>query len=160
MLKLTEIEKAYIAGFLDGDGSINVQIVRRDDYILKFQIRFTITFFQKTSRYWFLTFFQKKLKTGLLRKRNDGISELTLTGWQTVKTFLTTFKPYIRLKRRQAVLVLKIIDKLAQSKDPQSFVSLCELVDQIAFLNDSKKRTITATVVRSELGLDNYLKSL
>lgn len=151
MLKLTEIEKAYIAGFLDGDGSINVQIVRRNDYILKFQIRFTITFFQKTSRYWFLTYFQKKLKTGVLRKRNDGVSELTLTGWQTVKTFIITFKPYIRLKRRQAVLVLKIIDKLPQSKDPQSFVSLCELVDQIAFLNDSKNRLITATVVRSEL---------
>nr|YP_009773680.1 putative site-specific DNA endonuclease [Uronema confervicola]QIZ74195.1 putative site-specific DNA endonuclease [Uronema confervicola] len=159
MKHLTEIEKAYIAGFLDGDGSINVQIVRRKDYILKFQIRFTITFFQKTTRYWFLVFLQKKLKTGTLKKRNDGVSELCLVGWQTVKLFLLAFKPYIRLKRRQAVLLLKIIDKLPQSKDPQSFLNLCELVDQIAFLNDSKKRIIDSAVVRSELGLDNYFKS-
>ena len=32
-------KKAYIAGFLDGDGSINAQIVQRNDYVLKFQIR-------------------------------------------------------------------------------------------------------------------------
>ena len=41
----------YVAGFSDGDGSINAQIVPRADYSLKFQIRFTITFFQKTSRH-------------------------------------------------------------------------------------------------------------
>lgn len=45
--KLTTLECAYIAGFLDGDGCINAQLVRREDYVLKFQIRYTITFFQK-----------------------------------------------------------------------------------------------------------------
>eukprot|EP01047_Picozoa_sp_COSAG01_P000436 COSAG01_NODE_8_length_44037_cov_102.614593_10_plen_59_part_00 len=49
--RLTIEEKAYIAGFLDGDGSINAQIVQRKDYVLKFQIRVSVTFFQKTTRH-------------------------------------------------------------------------------------------------------------
>ena len=40
---------AYIAGFLDGDGSIFFQIVPRKDYKQKFQIRTSIGFYQDTS---------------------------------------------------------------------------------------------------------------
>jgi len=39
---------AYIAGFLDGDGSIFFQIIPRKDYKQKFQIRSSIAFYQKT----------------------------------------------------------------------------------------------------------------
>jgi hypothetical protein len=54
MKHVSDNEFSYIAGFLDGDGCINAQIVRRKNYKLLFQIRVSITFFQKTSRYWFL----------------------------------------------------------------------------------------------------------
>lgn len=49
--KLTKLDYAYIAGFLDGDGSILAQLVRRTDYRLGFQIRVSITFYQKNTRY-------------------------------------------------------------------------------------------------------------
>ena len=49
--KLTEIELAYIAGFLDGDGSIYAQIVKGDDYKYGFRIRISIAFFQKTTKH-------------------------------------------------------------------------------------------------------------
>ena len=39
---------AYIAGFLDGDGSIFFQLIRKNDYCLGFQIRTSIAFYQKT----------------------------------------------------------------------------------------------------------------
>ena len=45
--RLTDIERSYITGFLDGDGSIYAQIVRRSDYRLKFQIRVVYRFFSK-----------------------------------------------------------------------------------------------------------------
>ncbi len=41
--------KAYIAGFLDGDGCIMAQLVRRKDYIYGYQIRTSIVFYQKSS---------------------------------------------------------------------------------------------------------------
>ena len=37
--RLSPMELSYIAGFLDGDGSIYAQIVKRPDYRLRFQIR-------------------------------------------------------------------------------------------------------------------------
>jgi len=36
---------AYIAGFLDGDGSIFFQLVRRKDYIYGYQIRCSVAFY-------------------------------------------------------------------------------------------------------------------
>jgi hypothetical protein len=44
----------WLAGFIDGDGCINSQIVFRPDYILKYQIRVSITAFQSTTRHFIL----------------------------------------------------------------------------------------------------------
>ena len=47
--KITELELAYIAGFLDGDGSIMTQIVKNESYKYGYTIRISIVFYQKTS---------------------------------------------------------------------------------------------------------------
>jgi intein-encoded DNA endonuclease-like protein len=51
MKNISEKELSYIAGFLDGDGCVNAQIIRRKNYELLFQIRVSVVFFQKTNRY-------------------------------------------------------------------------------------------------------------
>jgi hypothetical protein len=154
MNKLSSEDKAYIAGFLDGDGSINAQLVKRNDYILKFQIRVSITFFQKTKRYWFLMQLEKQLPHGTLRKRPDGMSEYSIVGISNVQKTLQLLLPYIQLKKPQVKLLLEIIKNMPKVKnDPQTFLKLCEKVDEFANLNDSKKRQINCQVVRSELGL-------
>ena len=150
--KLTELDLAYMAGFIDGDGCINCQIIRRQDYKLKFQIRFSLTVYQKTTlRHWVCIWFDKKIGLGTVRKRPDGMSEYSLVGAHSVKNVLIALLPFLKVKRRQALLVIEIINNLSKNQDPQSFVKLCEQVDRIAILNDSKKRTITASVVRENL---------
>lgn len=153
--QLTPLDLAYIAGFVDGDGCINGQIVRRRDYVLGFQIRVSITLFQKTTRHWFLLQIQQQIGFGTVRKRPDGVSEYSLVGVSSVKHVLQLLLPFLRLKKKQAQLVLQIIDTLSKSQDPQAFLKLCEMVDTIADLNDSKKRTLRASFVRSVLGLDS-----
>jgi hypothetical protein len=153
--QLTGNDLAYLAGFIDGDGCINAQIVRRRDYVLKFQIRVSLALFQKTSRHWFLLQIQDQLGSGTVRKRPDGVSEYCLVGPSSIRNVLQNLLPYLRLKKNQAKIVLSVIDTLSKSQDPQAFVKLCEMVDTIADLNDSKKRTLRASVVRSELGLDS-----
>jgi hypothetical protein len=150
---LSENEKYYIAGFLDGDGCINAQIVRREDYLLKFQIRVSVTFFQKTKRHWFLLQLFEQLHYGSIRKRNDGMSEYTIVGPDSVQNLLLLLEPMVRIKKPQLKLVLEIIKKLPTAKDPQTFIALCERVDHFVQLNDSKKRIITSETVRSELGV-------
>jgi hypothetical protein len=46
ILKLSNEDKAYIAGFLDGDGALLTQIVKDNSYKYKFYIRYTIQFVQ------------------------------------------------------------------------------------------------------------------
>lgn len=152
--KLQQTELAYIAGFFDGDGCINVQIIPRADYKFKFQLRFSLTIFQKTSRHWVVLWFQKKLGCGQVRKRKDGISEFCLVGKNDVQNLLQVLKPFLKVKRRQAQLVLEICQQMSKNQDLQSFLKLCERVDQIALLNDSKKRIINAQVVRSTILMD------
>ena len=47
-MSLAKNNWSYLAGFLDGDGSVFFQIVSRPDYKLKFQIRSSIAFYQDT----------------------------------------------------------------------------------------------------------------
>lgn len=48
---LDPITSSYLAGFIDGGGCcILAQIVKRDDYRYKFQIRISVLFHQKTQR--------------------------------------------------------------------------------------------------------------
>ena len=51
LVNLSELDKAYIAGFLDGDGSIIAQIVKDDTRKLKFYIRISIVFYQKRTHH-------------------------------------------------------------------------------------------------------------
>nr|YP_010732044.1 putative LAGLIDADG homing endonuclease [Massjukichlorella minus]WDY12958.1 putative LAGLIDADG homing endonuclease [Massjukichlorella minus] len=138
---------AWAAGFIDADGSLNAQIVRRKDYKLQFQVRISITVFQSTKRFHLLLRMQKLFRTGTVRKRNDGMSEFTIVGGAQVKTCLTSILPYLWLKRAQANLLLKIAAKLPYTKDPRILLETCALADKIGQLTDGKKRLNFSTEV-------------
>ena len=146
---------AYIAGFVDGEGSINAQIVKRSDYRLGFQIRVSISSFQKVERYHFLLRLQKEIGLGACRKRNDGMAEYAIVGKQSVEKILPILLPYLRIKRKQAILVLDICKKLSKEQSQEDFIETCLLVDKIAALNDSKKRKITMEIVRNQQNNNN-----
>lgn len=152
MNNLTTTQAAYLAGFIDGDGSIIAQLVFRKDYVLKYQIRVSVLFIQKKKRVYFLNQLQDEIGTGVVRDRGDGIAELSLVGVNTVYPFLKQIQPFLRIKRKQANLVIQIIDQLNLTKNsPQKFLDLCKLSDQVSDLNDSKNRTITSETVKNTL---------
>jgi len=155
--KLSDVEKAYIAGFLDGDGSINAQIVKRQDYKLKFQIRVSVTFFQKTKYHWFLIKLKDQIGYGSIKKRNDGMSEYAIIGGDCVKFLLKELEPFVIIKKPQLEATLDIINKMSIAKDSQTFIALCEKVDILADFNYSRKRIITSKIVRDQLMLDSFI---
>ncbi len=142
---------AWLAGFIDADGSINAQIIRREDYILKYQVRVTLTIFQSTKRHYLLLNIQKLLGKGTVRKRNDGMSEFCIVGEKQLKESLECILPYLELKRSQAILVLQIIKKLPYTKDPHILLETCILADKVGTLTDGKKRTTYSNEVRTTL---------
>lgn len=142
-------EKAYIAGFLDGDGSIIAQLVHRKDYRLGYQIRVSIVFYQKTTHQEFLLWLKKQLDFGYIRARRDGMTEYTIVGLREVERVLILLYPFLHLKKELAREVLKIIKAHPQQRKmtKAQLIKLSALVDKTARFNYSKKRTITSAKV-------------
>ena len=70
--------RAYIAGFLDGDGSIHFQLVRRRDYVYGYQIRVSVCFYQSTRGKAGLEWLKEQLGCGYLRDRAGDMSDYTI----------------------------------------------------------------------------------
>lgn len=144
-------EKAYIAGFLDGDGSIMAQLVARKDYKLGYQIRVSIVFYQKTDHQDILFWLKQQLGYGYIRARRDGVSEYTIVGFREVEYVLILLYPFLRLKKNLAKQVLALIKQHPPQRQmtKKRLITLSRLVDKTADFNYSKKRTVTTESVIS-----------
>jgi len=154
---MTKKELAYIAGFLDGDGCVMLQLIFRHDYPLGYQIRASIVFYQKTMKKDFLLWLKSKLKDGYIRERNDEMSEYTIVGFDRVERILKLLLPFLRLKKPQAKLTLEVIKEIPKKKrgmyTAKLLLKLAKKIDKFKQLNYSKKRKITSVQV------EKFLKS-
>ena len=150
---MEEVTKAYIAGFLDGDGCIMYQLIHRHDYVYKYQVRASIVFYQKTKHRRILEWLQTQLVQGYIRDRNDEMTEYTIVGLRYVFDILMMLEPFLRLKKEHVGVAKQITMLLPHRKriHPETLLKAAELVDQFAFLNYSKKRTNTAVQLREAL---------
>ncbi len=150
---------AYIAGFLDGDGSLMLQLKRRSDYAYGFQIRATLAFYQKKSNRFILEWLRDKLKVGVVRDRNDGISEYDLEGLAAVQQVLMQLEPYVILKREQVERALRLIGEITSRPNPtpEEFLGWCMKVESFRTLNYIKKRKHTSASVQAFLVSKGYL---
>jgi len=114
--KIQKTDLAYIAGFLDGDGSIIVQIKNRKDTSRGWRLMFTICFYQDTRHEKPLLWIQKKLGIGYISRRNDGITELRINGYEKTGKILKQLYPYVKFKKKQTDCVLKILKLLKCKK--------------------------------------------
>lgn len=151
MPKISEKIKAYLAGFLDGDGCIMYQLVRRKDYRYGFQIRASIVFYQKSQHSQYLKWIKNFFKAGYIRNRKDGITEYTIVGLESVMKILKELKSYIVLKKEHVRLAEKINKLLEEKFNLKKFIKASELVDRFQILNYSKKRTNTSKELKDYL---------
>lgn len=148
-------EKAYIAGFLDGDGCIMAQLVRCKDYIYGFQIRVSIVFYQKRTHQEILSWLKIKLRYGYIRQRNDGMTEYTIVGQREVKKILKLLLPFLRLKKVLAQKIIELIESHPKRMNSEELIRLSNLVDETARFNYSKKRTNTSETIKTFLKSKN-----
>ncbi len=98
---------AYIAGFLDGDGSLMLQIKKRSDGNSKLRFMLTMCFYQDTRHESGLIWIKRVLGIGYISRRNDGMTELRINGVKQVKNILKCLMPYIRFKKTQSLALYK-----------------------------------------------------
>ena len=137
---------AYIAGFLDGDGSLMLQIKKRNDGKRKLRFMSTICLYQDTRHEETLFWMQKLLKIGYISRRNDGISELRINGFSQVQNILLKLMPFIRFKKNQAKALLKATRLLSQKSiikltdsNLRSLVDLIVTIQSNNYVSRSKR---------------------
>ena len=140
MYKLTQPQLAYLAGFIDGDGSIYVRLKPNDSYRYGFQVAPYIILFQSLKEEVNFKKICNLLNCGYLRKRKDGILEYTIGRQEEILSLIKLIKPYLILKQKQANLIELILNKKATVKNKKDFSELMKLVNKFAKLNYSKKR--------------------
>jgi len=138
----SKVNLAYIAGFLDGDGSLMLQIKKRKDGISKVRFMSTICFYQDTRHEETLKWIRDVLEIGYLTRRNDGMSELRINGYASVKDILTKLVPFLRFKRVQARELLSACTLLSSRKyKPMQKKHLVDLVDKILVIQNENYAT-------------------
>jgi len=139
-------KRAYLAGFLDGDGSVYVRLKPNKTYRFGYQVALYIVLFQSQKEQSLFEKVCSMINLGHMRKRNDGISEYIIQRIDAIKIFIPMVMPYVILKRRQLNLLSKIIKERETISTKNDFLKLMAMIDQFRDLNYSKrriKRTLT-----------------
>lgn len=139
---ISQTKRAYLAGFLDGDGSVYVRLKPNKTYKFGFQIAPYIVLFQSQKDQKNFEKLCSIINLGYMRIRKDGILEYIIGRQENIIKFVNLIEPYVILKKLQIALLKKIIrvkDKVQSKKD---FQALAKLIDTFRELNYSKKRKI------------------
>jgi len=135
----SEVERAYIAGFLDADGAIMALIERHQEKRFGFRVRIALKVTQRDPT--ILTWIQRRIKVGRVRvNRLDAIGQafdLHILDQKHARLLLTMLRPYLRVKKRQAAYALKILKHPVKSKNDLMYVA--HLADTLSQLNVRSK---------------------
>ncbi len=151
------LDEAYIAGFLDGDGSLMLQLKSRSDTTRGMRFMATICLYQDTRHTAPLLWMQKILKCGYISSRNDGMTELRINGFVQVRNVLTLLKPHIRFKKTQTQALISACEllekKFLRDMSPTELRKLVDLMFEIKAQNYKSKSATPKDIVLKRLGL-------
>ena len=142
----SKIDLAYIAGFLDGDGSLMLQIKKRKDGKLKRRFMCTICFYQDSRHEETLYWIRNIFNIGYVSRRNDGMTELRINGYKQVKDILQSLIPFIKFKKEQARALFEAStilsskkNNLLDKKDLQKLVEHILIIQNNNYVTKKKK---------------------
>jgi hypothetical protein len=145
-------EASYLAGFLDGDGSIHFQFVKQKEYRFGFYIRPSMSLTQSTSARSGLEYLQKLIGGGYLRDRGTGMSDLVITSRPLLLQLLTEVEqPYVVFKKEHVRKALWLLPQIGPRMSVEEFLRVGREIDAFASLNYSKKKRYFAADVEEHL---------
>lgn len=142
MKNLSSEKKSYLAGFLDGDGSIYVRLKPNPSYRFGYQMIAYVAFFQSGKHREEFERVCKLIPFGSMRMRKDGILEYTVSKQEEITEFLLNIKDYLIMKKPQAELVLEVMKLRREVGDKEDFKNLMARIETFRDLNYSKKRKV------------------
>jgi intein/homing endonuclease len=133
-------EAAYLAGLIDGDGSIYIRLKDRKGCKTK-QALIVVAVIQKSDKIEFLQNLQTLWQIGRVRIRKDGMSEWYIQKRSEVKQLLQMVYPFLKLKKQQALICLKLVESLLHN-DEIDFEEIEKSAKKVAKMNLGKKNKL------------------
>lgn len=134
-----------------------LQVKQRNDTSRGVRFMATLCFYQDTRHAIPLMWMREILGIGYISSRKDGMTELRINGFASVRQVLTLLRPYIRFKTIQADALLRACLILESKKIRELCeVELRELVDLIFVIkeqNYKSSQTLTKEVLLARLNL-------
>ena len=156
-MRLSKVECSYLAGFLDADGSIYVQLKRNKTYKYKFQIAMNVVFYQSIKEKQFMHSLKQEVGDGYIRERKDGMLEYIVGNQESIIELLNCLMPYLRLKTKQARLLLEILKLKEEIRSGEDFLKVVKKIDLFKNLNYSKRRKNNYSLVKKVLQKESLL---
>ncbi len=126
-------DKAYIAGFLDGDGSVFASIESHSELKWHYRVRVVLKFSQHDKGKAILKWIRGKLQAGYISSSRHG-SELVIKDQQRLKDLLPMLAPYAKVKKIQIKTALELLYLLPVRSKEQLF-KVALLADRIGKYN-------------------------
>lgn len=128
--------RAYLAGLIDGDGSIMLQLKPRTRSKFGVRVKTTLVIYQDSKMKKEMDWLHEQLGAGYLYERNDHITEIRIEGHKKVRDIITKLLPYFRFKKKQASLMLEAIKKMKNGvKTLEELKIIADISDQISECN-------------------------
>lgn len=134
-----------------------LQVKSRSDTKRGVRFMATICFYQDTRHEKPLHWIRERVGIGYISRRNDGMTELRINGFEQVRDILTELKSFIRFKEKQAQAMIDACDLLSKkfirelTKD--ELQKLIELIFVVRNENYKSRSTLTKEKLNRYLGL-------
>ena len=140
-----EVDRAYLAGLIDGDGAIMAAIERHSEKKFGWRVRIEIKITQKEAT--ILRFLCRKYRVGKVRA-NRTTYDWLIRNQQDASRILGLISPYSLTKKRQIQMALKILSIRIEKK--AHLVSVARLADALSKHNVRSKdrRRNYATMIK------------
>ncbi len=142
----SEAQRAYLAGFIDGDGAIMATIERHKEKKYGFRVRVTVKITQRDKKP--VSWLTDTYGIGYVRK-NRTTHEWIVRDQQHVDTLLALIEPFVHVKRRQVVLARAILATPVRSRG--DLVRVARKADALSRFNlRSKNRRLNYVIMIQE----------
>ena len=143
----------YIAGFVDGEGSFNVSLKKREDYRNPWKISASFNVSQRDRV--ILAFIKRWMRSGTLRERRDGVVYYEVTNvsslYHNVTPFFTRFPFLSATKKRNFSIFKEVVEKMYRGEHltPIGFKNIISLRERLN-VGRGRKRKYNRSDVISE----------
>lgn len=143
-----DITKAYIAGFLDGDGAVTAVIERHAEKKFGFRVRVSLDFYQHKDHVKLLQYLKRVFGEGSLGRSIRDTHKLSLRNQATLRIILPLLYPFSRIKRNQIRIALRILNTTIHEK--RDLLKVARLADELSSYNvrsRSRRKNFSTIIV-------------